>query len=359
MTGSDVYWPQILNATEALTTASTNLIWSDILARQIVHAEAIGLPLCGNLAGWTTAKSNLVAIANQPGMPQLAFDEARKLIPAIVGLSVSHYQNAIRHWRFHNAINTSSGGTAFDSRYWNLFSNAVAAIRHNAPEALIVAPGLLGADTNTLLQSGMTELLGRNDWVNLHTYSWGYITEPDLVSSPVQEALETSGRPQSIVISRCGHDRAFPGNGVLGQTQQLAKWFGFAMTQAHIKKVFFGMQAGDRWTPVDAQGGPYPAWVALRTLGLLLDGAHYIGPIADSPTTFAFRFRKADTHLMLLWHDAHRPAQIRTSHDCTFVNMMDQRYPVKANAEIPVDRLPVILVAPEAFNIFARTDTDE
>ena len=297
-------------------TNGSAYIWPQEINKRVAQARALGMQLCGNL--------NSVS-------PE-AYNEAA------LQATLTRHADTIHHWQVHE----DSAETTEAS---------IEKLHEMAPAATVISSGIEGADTKSIALHKLQTRMHTNDWLNLHTYSWGYLDEPQLVTGPVQTMLSKIDDPPSIIIGRTGHDRGYPVNGVLGQTQQLSKWFVYALNQPRIKKVFFSMTPGQRWTPVDAEYGPYPAWLALRTLGLTLDGAVPEGALTPSPTTHAFRFRTDDGHVMALWHDRNAPIQITPSTDVTYINMMDERFPVSAGEAIPVDRLPIVLQSAKPFTI--------
>ncbi len=343
------FWPQDTVFSNAVHGAPPIQVWPTRTETALRASRSVDLPLCGNLDIWTPSGQT------QPVLKGAVDTNAvlTSRLPSRITAIVDHYKAHVRHWRFHHELNTLSADSPFMQGYAAALHAGTAAVAATDPTAQIIAPGLTGADTNALLRYELADAIGTNGWINLHTYSWGYATAPDLVSGAVQASLADAGSPRDIVISRSGHDRAYPGNGVLGQTQQLAKWFAYALARPDIRKVFFSMQPGERYTPVDARQGPYPAWVALRTMGLLLDGADSVIRRETSALSHAFAAVKGDTHLLLLWHDADAPASVRVDQDVTYVNMMDQRFPAEAGTPITVDQLPVILLGKAPLTLLA------
>ncbi|MFT5241067.1 MAG: hypothetical protein ACI9OU_000458 [Candidatus Promineifilaceae bacterium] len=291
-------------------------IWPKEINKRVAQAQKLGMLLCGNLNSVSSEAYNDAALQS----------------------TLTRYADTIHHWQVHENSEGAKGVSIAKLQKW-------------APAATVISSGIVGADIKSITHHKLQTHLRTNDWLNLHTYSWGYIDEPQLVTGPVQTMLSKIDGPPALIIGRTGHDRGYPVNGVLGQTQQLSKWFVYALNQARIKKVFFSMTPAQRWTPVDADYGPYPAWLALRTLGLTLDGAEPEGAIHPSPTTHAFRFRDDNRHVVVMWHDKNAPIQITASIDVTYINMMDERFSVSANDAIPVDRLPIVLQSAKPFTI--------
>ncbi|MDE0838693.1 MAG: hypothetical protein OSB41_06515 [Kiritimatiellae bacterium] len=301
-----------------LPTVTNNnaYLWPKIINRRVVQAQKLGIQLCGNLKNAAPESYNQAALQ----------------------ATLTRYADTIHHWLIPNNSEASK-------------HVSIANLQKFAPAATTISSGIEGADTERIARHKLQTRLRTNDWLNIHTYSWGYLDEPQLVTGRVQTMLSKIEHAPSVIIGRTGHDRVYPVNGVLGQTQQLSKWFVYALNQPRIKKVFFSITPGQRWTPIDADYGPYPAWLALRTLALTLDGAEPEGAIHPSPTTHAFRYRADNRHLVVLWHDKNTPTQITPSIDVTYINMMDERFPVSAGVAIPVDRLPIVLQSAAAFTI--------
>ena len=115
------------------------------------------------------------------------------------------------------------------------------------------------------------------------------------------------------------------------------------MTLPWIKAVCLGVAGPLYWTVKDHNCVPYPAWVALRTAGLMIDGAEYQGKLKLAAAT-GHAFKKGNEFVTVLWCDADTPVQVQFENDVSVVDLMDGMSVLPAREGLSLDRTPVFVV---------------
>jgi hypothetical protein len=341
--------------------------WDPKIDEAHAIAKELGIEMAGDLDGWWAVKASPAAhlythktakdrsrvslnLGNWHLLGRYDDPEVEKIIGKYTNECVERYKDRIRYWKFHNEVNLSRDRGSTPEFYGHLMKVAVEAAREADPDCIIVNASMSGSDVNYIDRLITLGYAPYFDMVDVHNYSWGdwtgtigHATRDSLITGSVHELLVRRGLNKPIVLGEVGHNRRYPSNGTLGQARQLSKWFTIAMTLPWVKAVCFGF-AGDDWTVTDDRGTPFPAWVALRTTALLIDGADYVGMLKRLPVT-GYVFRKNERYVTVLWLDADSPKDLLFRQSVTLVDLLDRRSKLEANKSVAVGRTPLFALS--------------